>query len=57
LFSAVNIVSEKEIIVRGRVASTGEYLEKILKLAVNVADNFDGRLKFKEHGLGQENIT
>jgi hypothetical protein len=57
LFSTIDIVSKEEIIFFGRKSSAIEYLEQILKLAVNVAYDFDRGLKFEEHRLLQENIT
>ena len=34
-----------------------KYAKQVAVLSVNISDDFDGGLKFEEHGLGHENLS
>lgn len=46
LLSPIHIVPQKKVILLWRIPSVIEDLQEILKLSVNVAYDFDGRLEF-----------
>ena len=56
MLASVYIVSKKKIVLLRWVAPVVEYLEQVLKLPVDVSDNFDGRPQLEQHGLGNEDL-
>lgn len=57
VLSAVNIVSQEEIVSFRRHATKFKQFQKVMELSVQVTTNLDRSFQFKEHGLVHENFS
>ena len=57
LLSAIDVVSQKQVVGFRREAPVLENSEQIVVLTMYVPYNFDGGGEFQEHGLGHQNVS
>lgn len=57
LLSAVDIVAEEQVVALGRIAAIFEQTQKVVKLSVNVAANFQRCFQLDQNGLRKENVA
>lgn len=56
LLSAINVVAEEQVVGVWREAAHLEHANQVGVLAVDIADNLDGRIQFQERRLGKEQL-
>jgi hypothetical protein len=57
LFSAIYIVTQKNVVGFRREAAVFKEAQKIIVLTVNISTNLDGCFELEKHGLSNEKIT
>jgi hypothetical protein len=57
LLSSVDVVAKEQIIGLGRKAAIFKKTQQVVVLSVDIATDFDGCLKLKQHGLANQDIA